>query len=94
MTPEQSHQFNEMYEWFKQMQKSSAIPRSTEVALTERIFNHKDLIITLPVSDILPADRDQTTSAGGGDLVPQVPTGLQKCLIQGESAYKYFPFYQ
>lgn len=69
---------------------SSRIPLPIDQSLRERFF--KNLIRTYNTSEITPADRDQSTSAGGGDLVPQVFTGLIKCDFNGVTVY--IPYYQ
>lgn len=73
MNNEQLQQHNQMFEWYQQMQRSSAIPRSTETALKDRGIG-----IELFDSTANPASYDQVTSAGGGDLVPQVFSGFKK----------------
>lgn len=67
-----------------------SVPASFEGAIRDRLI--QNLIITKPTTDIDPDDRDQTTSAGGGDLVPQVFTGLIKADFNGVTVY--IPYYQ
>ncbi len=69
---------------------SSRIPLPIDQSLRERFL--KNLLRTYNTSEITPADRDQSTSAGGGDLVPQVFTGLIKCDFNG--VIVYIPYYQ
>lgn len=77
-------------EIIKVLGMSSQIPLPIDQALRERFI--KNLLITYKSSEITPADRDQTTSAGGGDLVPQVFTGLIKADFNGVTVY--LPYYQ
>lgn len=69
---------------------SSRIPLPIDQAIRDRFL--KNLIRTYNTSEITPADRDQSTSAGGGDLVPQVFTGLIKGDFNG--VIVYIPYYQ
>lgn len=73
MNNEQQQQFNQMFEWYQQMQRTSLVPRSTEMALRARGIG-----IELFDSTANPASYDQVTSAGGGDTVPKLMDGFKK----------------
>lgn len=91
MSPEQLQQFNEMYQWFKNMQKSSSIPLPTHQAITERYLN--GLLKSKGITDINASNREQTTSVGGGDLVPQTFTDLIKIEHPVTKITIYIPYY-
>lgn len=74
----------------KTLGMSGQIPLPIDQAFRERFL--QNLFVTFKTSDITPADRDQVTSAGGGDLVPQVFTGLVRTNFNG--AIIYIPYYQ
>jgi hypothetical protein len=88
MTPEERQQFQEMYNWFKQMQFSHSVPRSTEMALRERL---KDMVETeLFDSSVNPNTKEQVlVNDPGGTLVPQVFSGFDT----NEAGTKLYPYY-
>lgn len=73
---------------------SSSIPLPIDQAFRDRFKNLLKTFTTYSTSEIAPADRDQTTSAGGGDLVPQVFTGLKKVLDPDTGQFIYLAYYQ
>lgn len=81
-------------EIIKVLGMSSQIPLPIEQAFRERFNNLLKTFKTYSTSEIAPADRDQTTSAGGGDLVPQVFTGLKKVLDPDTNQFIYIAYYQ
>lgn len=81
-------------EIIKTLGMSSQIPLPIDQAFRERFSNLLKTFKTYSVSEIAPADRDQTTSAGGGDSVPQVFTGLKKVLDPDTGQFIYLAYYQ
>lgn len=92
MTPQEKQQLNEVYEFIQSLKRSSSIPRDIDQSFRERFL--KGLIKFEPTTDIHATDRDQTTSAGGGDSVPQIFTDLTKVFDPNTGTYKYYPYYQ
>jgi hypothetical protein len=93
MTEEQIRQIIRE-EIIKTLGFSSSIPLPIDQAFRERFSNLLKTFKTYPTSELAPADRDQTTSAGGGDLVPQVFTGLKKVLDPDTNQFIYIAYYQ
>lgn len=90
MTPEQEQKLNKVFEWFEQMQKSSAIPRSTEMALRERL---KGIGSTLIVSTKGVDTEDVTVNESGSAsyAVMNDPVGFLQVTIN--NTIYYIPYF-
>jgi hypothetical protein len=84
MTPEQNKQFDEMYNWFLNMQKSSTIPRETHQAIKER-FIKPLLDVGLFNSSVSPATKQQVHE---GVAFPQIFSGFKE-----DKDGNLFPYY-
>lgn len=90
MNPEQIQKFNEMYQWFKDMQSSYTIPLTTDQAIRTRFFGAA-LDLTTSTKSATSENQSVNEAGAGSYSVLGIPDGYDERNDNG--TVKYYPYF-